>query len=103
MNRIDRIKSMEERLDRAEKAVREAEKALDDYNSALDDIKALAAYYASEQWMRDFDADTAGKLPEDLKRGVLSEDGIFDLLEENRGLQIRLAQTLAKVIKKGSF
>ena len=41
MNRIDRIKSMEERLDRAEKAVREAEKALDDYNSALDDIKAL--------------------------------------------------------------
>ena len=101
MNRIDRIKSMEERLDRAEKAVREAEKALDGYNSALDDIKALAAYYASEQWMRDFDA--AGKLPDGLKRGVLSEDGIFDLLEENRGLQIRLAQTLAKVIKKGSF
>lgn len=103
MNRIDRIKSMENKMDRAAKAVADAEKALDSYNAALDDIRSLAAYYASEQWMRDFDADEAGKLPADLKRGVLSEDGIFDLLEENRGLQLQLAETLAKVIKKGSF
>ena len=103
MNRIDRIKAMEAKLERAEKAVAEAEKALESYESALSDIRALAAYYASEQWMRDFDADAAGKLPEGLKRGVLSEDGIFDLLEENRSLQMQLAQTLAKVIKKGSF
>ena len=103
MNRIDRIKAMEEKLDRAAAAIGAADKALDEYSIALDDIRKLAAYYASEQWMRDFDADEAGKVPADLKRGVLSEDGIFDLLEENRALQMKLAQTLAKVIKKGSF
>ena len=99
MNRIDRIKSMEERLDRAEKAVREAEKALDDYNSALDDIKALAAYYASEQWMRDFDADAAGKLPEDLKRGVLSEDALFDLFAEEREVALACLKAAQRFIE----
>ena len=103
MNRIDRIKAMEAKMDRAAKAVADAEKALESYDAVLGDLKALAAYYASEQWMRDFAADEAGKLPVDLKRGVLSEDGIFDLLEEDRCLKAQLAQTLAKVIKKGSF
>ncbi|MBQ6431773.1 MAG: DUF4298 domain-containing protein [Oscillospiraceae bacterium] len=28
--------------------------------------------------------DEAGKLPADLKRGVLSEDGIYNMLERNR-------------------
>ena len=26
--------------------------------------------------------DEAGKIPEDVKRGVLSEDGLYDLLED---------------------
>ena len=103
MNRIDRIRSMEQKMDRAAAAITAADKALDDYILALDDIRALAAYYAGEAWMKDFAADEAGKLPADLKRGVLSEDGIFDLLEENRALQLKLAEALAKVIKKGSF
>ncbi|MBK6087256.1 DUF4298 domain-containing protein, partial [Ruminococcus difficilis] len=30
----------------------------------------------------DFAADEAGLLPKGLKRGVLSEDGIYNLLEE---------------------
>lgn len=44
-------------------------------------IDALGAYYQSPQWMRDFADDEAGRLPEGLRRGVLSEDGIYDLLE----------------------
>ena len=42
----------------------------------------LAAYYASSEWKRDFADDEAGLLPADLKRGVLSEDGLYDLLAE---------------------
>ncbi len=103
MNRIDRIKAMEAKMDRVQAAVAATDKAIDEYIGALDDIRALAAYYAGETWMKDFAADEAGKLPAELKRGVLSEDGIFDLLEENRALQLKLAETLAKVIRKGSF
>lgn len=42
----------------------------------------LSDYYNSDEWKRDFAADEAGLLPKDLKRGVLSEDGIYNLLEE---------------------
>ena len=45
---------------------------------------ALARYYASEEWKRDFADDEAERLPKDLKRGVLSEDGIYNALEAYR-------------------
>ena len=44
-------------------------------------LKALSDYYSSPAWKRDFASDEVGLLPKDLKRGVLSEDGIYDLLE----------------------
>ena len=51
-------------------------------NGSVDQLKALSEYYSSDAWKRDFAADEAGLLPKDLKRGVLSEDGIYALLEE---------------------
>ena len=51
-------------------------------SGSVDQLKALSGYYGSDAWKRDFAADEAGLLPKDLKRGVLSEDGIYALLEE---------------------
>ena len=45
-------------------------------------LDELSAYYSSYAWKRDFAADETGLLPKDLKRGVLSEDGIYSLLKE---------------------
>ena len=42
----------------------------------------LRDYYSGGQWLRDYEADERGELPEDLKRGVLSQDGLWNLLEE---------------------
>lgn len=42
----------------------------------------LSDYYSSPAWKRDFASDEAGLLPKELKRGVLSEDGIYDLLDK---------------------
>lgn len=47
-------------------------------------IRALSAYYGSPVWKKDFADDEAGLLPEGLRRGVLSEDGIYSVLEEYR-------------------
>lgn len=44
-------------------------------------ISELEAYYISDEWKRDFAADEAGLLPKKLPRGVLSEDGIYNLSE----------------------
>ena len=46
----------------------------------------LASYYGSDAWKRDLAADEAGLLPDELRRGVLSEDGLYDLLAETDSL-----------------
>ena len=40
----------------------------------------LIAYYENGQWLRDYESDERGELPSNLKRGVLSQDGLWDLL-----------------------
>ena len=45
-------------------------------------IAVLSDYYSSDEWKQDYTDDEAGRLPKDLKRGVLSEDGIWNLLSQ---------------------
>ena len=45
-------------------------------------LKCLLQYYEGGQWMADYILDEQGKLPRDLKRGVLSEDGVYNFLTE---------------------
>ena len=78
MKRIDRIKRYEEIFERVEAKIKK--KILDD--ELLKDIKKLERYYQSKTWLNDFIADEKGLLPKDLKRGVLSEDGIYNLLDK---------------------
>ena len=87
---LQRIRLMERHLNRAASALKRLSSALDKYEEAKADIAALASYYGSDDWKQDFAADEAGLLPKDLKRGVLSEDGIWNLLEAHRELQERM-------------
>ena len=87
MKRIDRITHMEGLLDKSTEVIGRLEQALEDFNALAPDITELEAYYTSPQWRKDFEADEAGKLPKDLKRGVLSEDGVWNVLEEYRRLK----------------
>ena len=81
---------MEQRLDRAAAAVMMLSAALDRYEAVQKDLMTLDEYYGSEEWKQDFADDEAGLLPADLKRGVLSEDGIWNLLTDARELNSRL-------------
>lgn len=80
--RIRRITEMENRCDRISRVLRAAEVRPDHLDSIRDDIQALSEYYEGSLWREDFEADEAGLLPPDLKRGVLSEDAVYDLLLE---------------------
>ena len=80
--RIRRITEMESRYDRVLHALRVSGACPDRLDSVRGDIQALSAYYEGSLWREDFEADEAGLLPPDLKRGVLSEDGVYDLLSE---------------------
>ena len=95
MEQTERIMEMERRMESAAKAVMELSAALDNYEEAQEAIAALDAYYGSEEWKQDFADDEAGLLPADLKRGVLSEDGIWNLLADNRELMNRMREVIA--------
>jgi len=82
MTRIDRITHMETLFDKSKEVVRHLDQALEDFAALQPAIAELEAYYTSAQWRKDFETDEAGKLPKDLKRGVLSEDGVWNLLSD---------------------
>ena len=75
---IERIKKYESYMDEATLLIRTDRNS--DRLKYL--ISELEAYYESVKWRKDFENDEAGLLPKNLKRGVLSEDGINDLLDE---------------------
>ena len=83
MEQIERITYREQILDEATKAVSSLSEALEKYSAVQDKLQELIAYYSSKQWRQDFDDDSAGRIPRDLKRGVLSEDAVYNLLADS--------------------
>ena len=81
---IERIKWMEHRFNNALASIKDG--SADSLKAIKEDIAELSKYYGSELWKQDFADDEAGNLPPDLKRGVLSEDGIWNLLSDYREL-----------------
>ena len=63
-SRIKRIQQMEETYDCVRK-----------------DIATLREYEESGRWLQDYEADERGELPQGLKRGVLSQDGLDDVFD----------------------
>ncbi|MBR1672144.1 MAG: DUF4298 domain-containing protein [Fretibacterium sp.] len=99
MEQTGRIAFMENCLDEGTAAVRGLEAALDRYQEARRAIRAVSAYYGSEEWRRDFEDDEAGKLPADLRRGILTEDAAYNLLTEDRELLVRMLETAAAALR----
>lgn len=75
MAQLERIAAMEAAYDRARAALAAG-------RSAEDELRILAAYMDSGDWLADYQADEQGRIPAHIKRGVLSQDGLYDLLQE---------------------
>ena len=82
MQQIERIRYMEQLLDFVLEARKEANINYDKQERIQEAIRILSNYYGSDEWKQDFADDEAGLLPRDLKRGVLSEDALWNLLSE---------------------
>ena len=79
---ILRIEKMEEIFDHLQKLVLENPKVIQQDASVKEMLEILIEYYDSKQWMRDYEMDERGELPANLKRGVLSQDGVYNFLTE---------------------
>ena len=100
MEQIERIKQMELYLDRASSAVMQLSAALVNYIDVQESISALDEYYSSDDWKQDYADDEAGLLPPNLRRGVLSEDAVWNLLSDTKEMNIRLLETVLEILKK---
>lgn len=78
--------SRAERVSFYEKIYDEVRSASSERTASGEEIRMkvglLDAYYTSGEWQEDYEADEAGLLPAELKCGVLSQDGLYDLLTE---------------------
>ena len=86
MNRIERIKHMELLFEKACSVIYDNNANKKDLSAIQSVICTLADYQSSGLWLSDYTADENSELPKDLKRGVLSQDGLYNLLCENERL-----------------
>lgn len=76
---VERIEFMEQLFDKASFLCKNHGNTTDELVEAL---KTLKAYYENGQWLYDYELDEKGLLPKELKRGILSQDGLYNLLCE---------------------
>lgn len=91
--RVERIQAMEERLDRCVEATARLSAACEEWKETLEDSRILEDYYQGGDWMEDYEADERGELPDDLLRGVLSEDAVYDYIFGRQELAKELLRT----------
>lgn len=63
-------------------ALGELDEDLFPFEKVLDTVAELEKYQSSGLWKKDFEADEAGEFPLDAARGVLSEDGLYNFLQD---------------------
>ena len=81
---VDRIGRMELIFDLLQKVAGTNPTALQKNMLLQELLWTLTEYYEGGQWLQDYELDEQGLLPQNLKRGVLSQDGVYNFLEKLR-------------------
>ena len=98
---VERVKKMEDASKQVDAMLKLLNQGIDRYTQLQYDIELLRHYMDSKQWMEDFEADEAGKLPKDMPRGVLSEDGLFNLLNRVEDVEDRFLDIVREFALEG--
>ena len=86
---VERIRQMELYFDMLQKIESKNREALWEEDSIKESLQTLTQYYESGQWLHDYELDEKGLLPQNLKRGVLAQDAVYDFLDRIKNLKGR--------------
>lgn len=100
MDKSEHIIEMEKILDEFTLRFEKLNEDLEFFDNHIDDYSKLVDYYYSDQWNKDFEDDNKGLIDPKLKRGVLSEDAIFDLIGDCYYTNIKMLEIATKYLKK---
>ncbi len=79
---IVRVQKMEGYLDEILEFMKKHPCEVKEDKKVQEILEELIDYYENGQWLADYQCDERGKLPKDLKRGVLAEDTLYNLIGE---------------------
>lgn len=96
---IERVKKYEQILDETIVLQDELEQCLEKMIDFYPTWKELISYYESKEYMADLNKDERGYFPLTLKRGIFSEDAIYDTIYEDESIK-ELLENLLKQMKQ---
>lgn len=94
------ITQMENIKNEQAELLQQMERLLGQIEGKQQEYHSLIEYYYSQQRNQDLEDDRNGKLPEDLERGVLSEDEIFDLIGDYYDCGVRMMEVGLSMIRR---
>jgi len=77
---VERVRQMEQYMDGVTEVLKNNPKELRNNDELRKKVEILTDYMDSGRWLADYEADERGELPASLKRGVLSQDGLYNLV-----------------------
>ena len=94
---VERVEHLEKIFDEVQNAFKNDPKFFENKKMHVK-ISLLTQYLESGQWLRDFSLDEKGELPKDLKRGILSEDGLYNLIADIEQAKRKKSGLIGKII-----
>ena len=79
---ISRITKMEKLFDDLKFSFEKSKEEFYKNKNLQRKLKVLTNYYENGKWLKDYQLDEENLLPKNLKRGILSQDGIYNFLSE---------------------
>ena len=98
---LARIRRLEALYEEWAEALPRMEAAQREWRTAHARLQELHHYYFNGEWRRDYEADEAGRLPEDMPRGILCEDTLYNAFIAERELALEWVQLGAQALKDG--
>ena len=95
---IERIEHLERIFDEVQNSFKNDPNFLENKKMEVK-VSLLTQYLESGQWLRDFELDEKGKLPSGLKRGILSEDGLYNLIADIEKKKKKKSGLIGKIRK----
>lgn len=97
---LDRIRKLECLYNEWEAMLPALQAAQTQWREAREKLEELKRYYHSEQWMQDVEADSEGRIPADMPRGILAEDTLYNALHEEYQLAVEWVQLGAEALRR---
>lgn len=99
MEKYVHIEKMETIRVQHQEMLEKANALLDEIDGHHGEYQSLIEYYYSDQRAKDLEDDAQNLIPQTLKRGVLSEDEIFELMGDYRDTAIRMLEIAVRMLK----